>query len=49
MIDWVVSPVDQRLFIAEEEVNTTDPPEQKEVGPLAVIIGVEGFGFTVTV
>jgi hypothetical protein len=27
----------------------TDPPAQKEVGPPAVIVGVAGVGFTVTV
>ena len=32
-----------------EEVNTTLPPEQKVVGPLALIVGVAGVGFTVTV
>lgn len=27
----------------------TEPPEQKVVGPLAVIVGIAGSGFTVTV
>ena len=49
MIDWVVAPVDQTLPLAEEDVNTTLPPAQKVVGPPAVIVGVAGSGFTVTV
>ena len=36
----VVSPVDHTLSVAEEEVSTTDSPEQKVVGPLAEIVGV---------
>lgn len=44
----VVAPVDQMFPVAEEEVNVTEPPEQKVVGPLAVIVGVVGFAFTVT-
>jgi hypothetical protein len=47
-MDCVVSPVDQVLFIGEDEVNTTEPPAQKVVGPPAVIAGVAGSGFTVT-
>ena len=34
--------------VALEEVKVTDPPEQNVVGPLAVIVGVVGTGFTVT-
>lgn len=30
------------------EVNVTEPPSQNVVGPLAVMVGVFGFGFTVT-
>jgi hypothetical protein len=30
-----------------EDVRITDPPEQSVVGPLAVIVGVVGTGFTV--
>ena len=30
------------------EVNVTDPPEPKDVGPLGVIVGVGGVGLTVT-
>ena len=48
-MDCVVAPVDQVLPDAEDEVSTTLPPEQKVVGPPAVIVGVEGTAFTVTV
>ena len=48
VIDWVVSPVDQTLLTADEEVNTTDPPSQKVVAPPGVMDGVDGTGFTVT-
>ena len=48
MIDCVVAPVDQTLFVATDEVKTTDPPEQNDVAPPAVIVGVVGVGFTVT-
>lgn len=34
--------------VAEEDVNVTDPPAQKVVGPPGVIVGVAGVGFTVT-
>ena len=47
MIDCVVSPVDHTLSVADDEVKTTDPPEQKVVAPLAVIVGTEGSVFTV--
>lgn len=47
VIDWVVSPVDQRLPVADDEVNVTLPPAQKVVGPPGVIVGVGGAGFTV--
>ncbi len=30
-------------------VNVTDPPEQNVVGPLAVIVGVDGNELTVTI
>ena len=49
MMNFVVSPVDQRLSVGEDEVNTTDSPAQKVVAPLAVIVGTGGFGFIVTV
>lgn len=48
MIACVVSPVDQTLFMAEDEVKTTELPEQNVVGPPAVIVGVVGIGLTVT-
>ena len=38
-MDGVVSPVDQVLSLAEEEVSITEPPEQNVVGPLAVMVG----------
>ena len=49
VIDCVVSPVDQRLFVADEDVSTTEPPAQNVVEPLAEIVGVAGVGFTVTI
>ena len=49
VMDWVVSPVDQRFPDVAEEVKVTDPPaEQNVVGPLVVIVGTVGIGFTVT-
>ncbi len=48
-MDWVATPVDQVFPLAEEEVKVTEPPEQKVVGPPAVIVGTVGSGFTVTV
>jgi hypothetical protein len=47
VIDWVVSPVDQRLPVADDEVNVTLPPAQKVVGPPAVMVGAGGAGLTV--
>lgn len=35
--------------VAAEDVRVTEPPAQKVVGPPAVIVGVAGIGFTVTV
>ena len=49
MIDCVVELFDHELPDALEDVNVTDPPEQKVVGPPALIVGVEGTGLTVTV
>ena len=34
------------LFTGEEDVNTTEPPAQKVVGPPAVMVGTDGKGFT---
>ena len=48
VIDGVVSPVDQTLPLAADELSTTEPPSQKVVEPLAVMVGVAGVGFTVT-
>ena len=48
VIDWAVEPFDQTLFDKLEDVNVTDPPEQKVVGPLLLITGMEGRGFTFT-
>lgn len=48
VIDWAVEPFDQTLFDKLEDVNVTDPPEQKVVGPLLLITGMEGRGFTLT-
>ena len=48
MIDCVVAPVDQVFPVAEDEVKVTEPPVQHARGPLAVIVGVAGSGFTVT-
>ncbi len=47
---WVVAPPGlHTLPVALLLVSTTLPPAQKVVGPPAVIVGVVGFGFTVTV
>ena len=48
MILWVVSPVDHRLLVAEEELKITLSPSQKVVAPAAEIIGLAGAAFTVT-
>ena len=37
------------LPVAEDEVNNTEPPLQKVVGPPGVIVGVNGIAFTVIV
>ena len=47
-MDCVVSPVDHKLSVADEEVRTTELPLQKVVGPPAVMVGTAGFGLTVT-
>lgn len=47
-MDCVVAPVDHAFPVVEDEVKITEPPEQKVVGPPAVIVGVAGSGFTVT-
>ena len=43
-----VEPFDQLLPLAAEDVNTTEPPSQKVVGPFAVSTGAAGAGFTIT-
>ncbi len=48
MMDCVVSPVDHRFPVAEEEVRTTEFPSQNVVALAAVIVGVAGVGFTNT-
>ena len=48
VIDWAVEPFDQILFDILEDVSITDPPEQNVVGPLWLIVGVDGAGFTIT-
>ena len=49
VIAWVVAPVDQVFPLVAEDVKVIDPPAQKEFGPLPVIVGTGGVGFTVTV
>jgi len=48
-IDGVVAPFDHRYVKPEGAVSVTLPPAQNVVGPLGVIVGVEGFALTVTV
>jgi hypothetical protein len=47
--DCVFAPAYQVFPVADEEVRVTEPPAQKVVGPLVVIVGTGGSGFTVTV
>lgn len=49
VIEFVVSPVDQVFPVGAEDVNVTDPPVQKVVGPPGVMVGVTGGAVTVTV
>ena len=49
VIDCVVAPVDHAYVVAALDVSRTLPPAQKVVGPPAVIIGVPGLEFTITV
>jgi hypothetical protein len=37
------------LPVAEDEVNTTDPPAQNVVAPPALIVGVDGIALTTIV
>ena len=48
MIDCVISPVDQKLSIDDDDVKITESPSQNVVGPLAEMVGVAGVGLTVT-
>jgi hypothetical protein len=48
-MDCVVSPVDQVLPVASDEVNVTLPPVQNVVAPPAVMVGAAGPGETETV
>ena len=47
MITCVVAFDDHRLSVADDELNSTLPPVQKDVAPLAVITGVVGRALTV--
>ena len=49
VIDCVVAPFDQRFPVADDEVSVTLPPSQNVVAPDAVIVGVAGKAFNVTV
>ena len=46
---WVVAPVDHSQVAPALDVSVTFPPAQKVVVPEAVMVGVAGNGFTVTV
>jgi hypothetical protein len=48
VMDCDVAPVDHVFPLAADEVNVTEPPLQKVVGPPAVMVGVDGFALTVT-
>ena len=48
-IDCVVAPFDQVFPVAELDVKVTVLPAQNVSEPLVVIVGVGGFGLTVTV
>ncbi|MNE12169.1 hypothetical protein D3C80_1049520 [compost metagenome] len=47
-MDCVVSPVDHKFPVVEDEVRMTEFPSQKVVALAAVIVGVVGVGFTNT-
>jgi hypothetical protein len=47
--DCVVAPFDHRYVKPAGAVSVTEPPAQNVVGPPAVMAGVAGFAFTVTV
>ena len=48
LIDGDVAPFDHKYDAPALAVSVTEPPSQKVVGPLALIVAV-GFAFTVTV
>ena len=48
-MDCVIAPFDQTFPVDDDDVKTTLPPVQKVVAPPAVIVGVDGKAFTVTV
>ena len=48
-MNWVVAPFDQTFPLAADEIKITFPPAQNDVAPVAVMVGVAGKGFTVTV
>ena len=48
VMDCVVAPLDQSHDVAALAVRTTSSPVQNVVAPSAVIVGVGGFGFTLT-
>jgi hypothetical protein len=47
-MEGVVAPFDHRLFVGEEDVSVTLFPEQKVVGPPAVMEGTAGIVLTAT-
>jgi len=49
LIDCVVAPLDHAYVNPAGAVSVTAPPSQNVVGPLALIVGVDGSAFTVMV
>jgi hypothetical protein len=49
VISCVFNVFDHRFPVVELELRVTEPPVQKDVGPLASIVGVAGNAFTTTV
>lgn len=49
IMSCVIALVDHELPFGSEEDSVTESPEQKVVGPLGVITGAAGIGFTVMV
>lgn len=47
-MDCVLEPLDHTFPVVDDEVKMTLPPAQKLKGPLVVMLGVGGIGFTVT-